>query len=50
MHEIGDQVDQVKNLWTKGVLSIKLGKAIQEELGASYSPKLASECLYFGIE
>jgi hypothetical protein len=43
-------MDQVKNLWTKGVLSIKLGKAIQEELGASYPSKLTSECLYFCIK
>ena len=31
-------------------LSIQLSKAIQEELCASYSSKLASECLYFGVE
>ena len=31
-------------------LSIKLGKAIQEELSTSYTSKLASKCLYFGVE
>ncbi len=43
-------MDQVKNLWSKVILCIKLGKAVQEKLDASYSSKLTSESFYFCIE